>query len=122
MVHPIALDGCWPMAFRMLLLLGLAVVVGLGGVAIACWASGVLQPAPVNQALILRSAYEDTARETVTHYRIALQRESKAELCVFAGMIASAYEREGDEGIALLWRQQAHADCMAAGMQDWSLR
>lgn len=85
---------------------------------LADWASLAAPPAATRAAaLILRSAYEDTAGETVRQYRVALRRENKAELCVFAGMIASAYADAKHEHTALSWQQQESLDCAAAGMQ-----
>lgn len=70
-------------------------------------------------ALFLRSAYEDTASEVVRQYRVALRRQNKEELCVFAGMIASAYWAVGDDRTALSWKDQERADCAAAGLPSY---
>lgn len=73
----------------------------------------------IRNALFLRSAYEDTASEVVRQYRVALKRQNKEELCVFAGMIASAYWAANDERTALSWKAQEHADCAAAGLPSY---
>lgn len=100
---------------------GLVVVV-FGAVTLATLVYYVVSVASVpdtRNALFLRSAYEDTASEVVRQYRVALKRQNKEELCVFAGMIASAYWTANDDRTALSWKGQEHADCAAAGLPSY---
>jgi hypothetical protein len=75
----------------------------------------------IRGALFMRSAYEDAGSVVVRQYRVALKRQSRAELCVFAGMIASVYAQAHDQPAALAWKEQEGRDCSAAEMESiWS--
>jgi hypothetical protein len=81
-------------------------------------AGGVASPPDIRGALFMRSGYEDAGSEVVRQYRIALKRRNNAELCVFAGMIASVYAQARDEPAALAWKSQEGRDCAVAGMES----
>jgi hypothetical protein len=98
---------------------GLVAVLGLAMLAALAYIASSLASAPdMRSALFLRSVYEDTAGEVVRQYRVALKRQNKEELCVFAGMIASAYAHAHEESTALAWKDQEERDCAAAGMES----
>jgi hypothetical protein len=103
---------------------GLMAVAVFGTLALGTFkfiASSIAARPDIRGALFMRSAYEDPGSEVVRQYRVALKRQSKAELCVFAGMIASVYAHAHDERAALAWKEQEGRDCAAAGMESiWS--
>jgi hypothetical protein len=97
----------------------LVVVFGLVMLAgLSYLSSGLVAGPDLRSALFLRSVYEDTAGEVVRQYRVALKRQNKEELCVFAGMIASAYAHAHEEPTALAWKDQEERDCSAARMES----
>jgi hypothetical protein len=102
----------------------LIAIAALGAVALVTieFIAGTVAPRPeIRGALFMRSAYEDAGSEVVRQYRVALKRQSKAELCVIAGMIASVYVQANDVPAALAWKEQEGRDCSVAGMQSiWS--
>lgn len=116
---PSDMDDAWSVRSTRMrrVMLEAALVAGFGIVVFAYWVGS--DQGSNRAVLLLRCAYENTAAEAVRQYRVALKRANGPELCVFAGMIASAYWAANDERTARSWKEQERADCAAAGLPSY---
>ena len=60
---------------------------------------------------------EKVAHDNIERYEIAKKGQDKVEICMYAGLVAGAFNQAKDEKSYLHWKEIERSDCATAGLK-----